>query len=180
MPPLSKEAATARFALLGLMPSFDMDDAALEASYFKQQRLFHPDRTVGKPPLERQAALQRSVDINEAYQALKTPLSRAQTLLAMQGLTVGTDTDSVKPTQSLLMETLSWRETIDESATPQALETTEKSLSAAHLHCLAQLSTLYRDQNWQAMAQSALRLGYIEKALQAAAQTKKRMDKTVP
>lgn len=168
------------FALLQIPESFDLDLATLEKTYFAQQRLYHPDRLVGKSPAERNTALQRSADINEAYHTLKQPLSRAQALLALQGVTVGTDKDSVKPSQSLLMETLEWREAIDEALTPEALEKPEKALIAAHLHCLKSLSELYQAQTWPEMAQSALRLGYLEKALQAVAQKRKRLEQNKP
>lgn len=165
------------FALLGLTPAFDLDLQTLEASYFKAQRLYHPDRFIGKPPAERNAALQRSVDVNEAYQALKSPLTRAQTLLAMHGVIVGGDRDTVKPSQALLMETLEWRESIDEAATPDAMENTAQRLFAAHSHCLSQISGLYAESNWPEMAQATLRLGYLEKSLEAIAQKKRVLER---
>ncbi len=165
------------FSLLGIEPDFDIDTKKLEASYFQQQRLFHPDRFIGKPPAERQAAMQKSVDINQAYQKLKSPLTRAQTLLAMQKITIGTDNDSVKPSQALLVETLEWREAIDEANSVETLKIQQEALNAAHLHCLSDLSSLYRGQDWQGFAQSALRLGYLEKSQEAVRQKIKRMDK---
>ena len=163
------------FALLQIPESFDLDLAILEKTYFAQQRLFHPDRLVGKSPAERNAALQRSADINEAYHILKQPLSRAQALLALQGVTVGTDKDSIKPSQSLLMETLQWRETIDEAQSLDALSHIENSLQAALSGCLLSLSALYGVQDWQALAQSALRLGYLEKSYEAVRQKTTRL-----
>ncbi len=165
------------FSILGLTPGFDMDLQALETSYFKEQRLYHPDRFIGKPPAERNAALQKSADINEAFKALKTSLTRAQTLLAMEGVIVGTDKDTAKPSSSLLMETLEWRESIDEAATLGALKTVEIPIDAAHSHCLSQISALYAEANWPEMAQATLRLGYLEKALEAIGQKKKRLEK---
>ncbi|MBY0407171.1 MAG: Fe-S protein assembly co-chaperone HscB [Rickettsiales bacterium] len=163
------------FSLLGLTPAFDLDLAELEKAYFREQRRFHPDRFVGKPPHERNAALQRSVDINQAYHTLKNPLTRAQALLKAQAIEVGGDHDTVKPTQSLLMETLAWREAIDEAQTPEAAEAAQNTLQTALSSCLSQLSALYGQQNWPDMAQSTLRLGYIEKALQAATQKAKKV-----
>ena len=172
------ELAELVFGLLDLKPSFDVNAKELEENYFRKQRLYHPDRFIGKPIPERNAALQKSVDINEAFQTLKNSLTRAQALLAMQGITVGTDHDSVKPSQALLQETLHWRETIDEASTIAELKTIEIPLDAAHSHCLSQLSALYRDSNWPDMAQATLRLAYLEKSLQAVAQKKKRLEKS--
>lgn len=165
------------FALLALPEAFDLDFQTLEEAYFKQQRLFHPDRFIGKPPHERNTALQRSVDINDAYKTLKSPLLRAQHILAAQGLRVGTEADSVKPSQALLMETLQWREAIDDAATPETAQSLQKTLQQAQSDCLSTLAALYEEQNWPAMADSTLRLGYLEKSLEAVAQKKKRLEK---
>ena len=62
--------ASTYFELLGIVPAFNIDLSTLEKAYFAQQRLFHPDRLAGKTTPERMAALQRSADINRAYDAL--------------------------------------------------------------------------------------------------------------
>jgi molecular chaperone HscB len=175
--PVLPELAELFFGLLDIKPSFNIDPKELEKHYFEKQRLYHPDRFIGKPPAERNAALQKSADINEAFKALKTSLTRAQTLLAMEGVLVGTDKDTTKPSSSLLMETLEWRESIDEAATLGALKTVEIPIDAAHSHCLSQISALYAEANWPEMAQATLRLGYLEKALEAIGQKKTRLEK---
>jgi molecular chaperone HscB len=149
------------FSLLNISPAFDLDLKNLESAYFTEQRKYHPDRFVGKPDQERLSAMQRSVDINNAYKALKEPLARAQYLLKLNGVTVGTEHDSVKPSQALLMETLEWREAIDEGKNIKSLlqETREESLRRIAEH--------YKNAAWEKMAQETLRLGYIEKALAA-------------
>ena len=102
------------FEIFSITPTFDIDLVKLEAEYFKAQRLFHPDRFVGEPSAEKMAALQKSMDINQAYEILKNPLKRAQHLLQLQGIIVGTDADSVKPSPALLMEIMEMREQLEE------------------------------------------------------------------
>lgn len=144
------------FSLLEILPAFGVDKKTLEEAYFKQQRLYHPDRFAGKPAPERQAATARSVDINQAYQTLKDPLKRAQYLLKLQGITVGTDHDSVKPSHELLTEVMEWRETGIE--VPALKEQQQQSI--------AKIAEHYRTGAWEAMAQETLRLGYIVKTMQ--------------
>ena len=165
------------FGLLGLAPAFTLDEKALEAAYFKAQRLYHPDRFVGKPEAERAGALQKSVDTNEAYRTLKDPLSRAQSLLALHGIIVGTDTDTVKPAQSLLMETMEWREAIDEAETPESLSQQAAQLETHYTGCLTRIAALYGAGDWPAMAQEVLRFSYLIKARQAIAQKAKRLNR---
>lgn len=140
------------FRLLDIPVGFDISMDALESAYFGQQRLFHPDRFSGKPSLERQAAMQRSMDINSAYNILKNPLSRAQYLLQSQGITVGTDHDTVKPSQALLVEIMELRE----AGIPKGIE----DMVAESTRRVGQW---YKDQSFEAMAQETLRLGYLLK-----------------
>lgn len=161
------------FDLLGLTPQFDIDLKALESAYFKAQREHHPDRFAGKPAAERQAALQRAGDINTAYDTLKNPLKRAQYLLSLQGIRIGTENDSVKPSPGLLQETLEWREEIEE-ATPEKLTKLDNSLKAMQEKSIVLLSSHYVESLWDMMAQETLRLGYIGKALEAVRQRKRK------
>jgi len=161
------------FSLLSIPESFDIDLAALETAYFREQRRYHPDKFVNKPPAERQAAMQRSVDINHAYHVLKNPLTRAQYLLSLHGITMGKEQDSIKPSQELLVETLEWREEI-EHASPHKdkLAEIEKLLREKHMTSLHVISREYGNKLWEAMAQETLRLGYIEKSLESCRQGK--------
>lgn len=164
------------FLLLGLEPQFDLDPAALESAYFHEQRLSHPDRFVGKPPEVRQAALLRSVDVNQAYHTLKNPLTRAQYLLQLQGITIGTEHDSIKPTPQLLMDTMEWREQVDEAKDAKALEKLDGSLNFMVSQSIGNISQAYRSMAWETMAHETLRLGYLLKACEAVMQQKKRLE----
>lgn len=144
------------FGLLGLTPSFEVDAKALESAYFTAQRQYHPDRFVGKPDAERIKAAQLSVDINKAYQTLKAPLKRAQYLLHLNGFEVGTDKDTLKPSQQLLMEVMELRE-----SPPHA-----KILEQMADESINRIGDHYKTNNMQAMAQETLRLGYLQKTLE--------------
>jgi molecular chaperone HscB len=147
------------FSLFGIAPVFDIDLKQLEAAYFSEQRKFHPDRFIGKSEQERLAAMQRSVDINKAYQVLKEPLSRAQYLLKLQGITVGSEKDSVKPSQALLVEVMEWREAAEEGKDITSILQQQREESLQHI------ANHYKNAAWEKMAQETLRLGYIEKTL---------------
>lgn len=146
------------FALLGIEPAFAIDSAQLEKAYFTKQRQFHPDRFVAKPAEERNAALQASMDINKAYDTLKNPLKRAQYLLALQGITVGTEKDSVKPSQMLLVEIMELRETVEEGGALDLNEMVAASENHIAEHFIA--------KRFDEMAQEVLRLGYLIKIKQ--------------
>jgi molecular chaperone HscB len=55
---------------------FDLSRPELDARWKALQKQVHPDQFVSQGAVEKRLAMQWSVRINEAYQRLKTPLSR--------------------------------------------------------------------------------------------------------
>lgn len=106
---MSTEPATTPdpFAVLGLEPRFDLDVATLEARFRERSRELHPDRFAMAPAAERAQALIRSRALNDAYQVLRRPQSRAEHLLSRVGLSIG-DRERLEP--AFLAEILELRE----------------------------------------------------------------------
>ena len=154
------------FEIFSISPAFDIDLAALEAEYFKAQRLFHPDRFVGKSSEERSQALQKSMDVNKAYEILKNPLKRAQYLLQLQNIIVGTDTDSVKPSHELLMEVMELREQFDAEENKDGKAKLVSQLKILYQNSLIEISKYYANKMWEKMTQETMRLGYLVKILE--------------
>ena len=88
-------ASTNCFTLLELPELFTIDEALLQRNYFSAQRAWHPDRFVNAAAAEKQQAMQRSVAINDAYHTLKSPLKRAQNLLKLRGILVGSEQQEI-------------------------------------------------------------------------------------
>jgi molecular chaperone HscB len=151
------------FAVFNLAPSFDLDLAALEKSYFTAQRQFHPDRMVGKDAAQRQQSILQSMLVNEAYDALKSPLSRAQHLLALQNIFVGSEKDSVKPSHELLMNIMESREALSEATTVKTIEALEADNSKHKTAIIAELSAAFTASDYLQAAQLTIELGYLLK-----------------
>jgi molecular chaperone HscB len=77
------------FDLFGLDVGFSIDRAALDTAFRELQKEYHPDRFAHKSDAEQRKAVQNSAYLNTAYDALKSPLSRAQYLLSLQGVPTG-------------------------------------------------------------------------------------------
>ncbi len=107
-------ASNNHFALMGFEPRFVIDVAALESSWHKLQKEFHPDRYAQASEAERRRALQIAMQINDAYQMLKSPLNRAQYLLSLAGVDVKTEA-SVRLPPDFLMKQMEWREAIEQA-----------------------------------------------------------------
>lgn len=163
------------FTLFGLTPAFAIDPAALEEAYFREQKKHHPDRYVSREDAERRQAQQRSVDINLAYEVLKNPLKRAQYLLFMQGVHVGSDEDSVKPSHTLLVENMEWREEVEAAKNAAQLSKLDESLKQMIAESLKVIDTAFAKAQWQEMAQETLRFGYLLRTQEEIAQKKYRL-----
>ena len=85
------------FELFGLPQRFESDSASLENAYRRLQTEVHPDRFASAGEQEKRLALQSSARVNEAYRALKDPVSRAQYLLSLHGIDALSETDTQLP-----------------------------------------------------------------------------------
>ena len=78
-------ADTDYFAFLGLPRLLCLDEAALEKTFYSLSRKLHPDYFMKAGSAERQASLDRSSILNDAYRTLRDPITRVQYLLSLEG-----------------------------------------------------------------------------------------------
>lgn len=154
------------FALLGLPAAYDVDPAALERAFFERSKAVHPDRVVGAPAAERVVALSRSRALNDAYQLIKKPVSRAEYLLVRAGVTIG-DNERLEP--AFLMEILELREELAEARAAGALarvEQLQRAMQARRAEALDALSGLFAAGDLAAIKQRLIVLRYIHRYLE--------------
>ena len=89
------------FSLFGLAPRYRFDPEQLERAYRALQREIHPDRHAAGDETQRRLALQSSARVNEAYRALKDPVTRAQYLLSLRGIDALAETNTALPADFL-------------------------------------------------------------------------------
>lgn len=150
------------FERFGLPVSFAIDLNALEAAYFAYQQRFHPDRLVGKSDAERLDAMQKTMDINAEYECLKEPLSRAEYLLSLNNMIVNKDGEGIKPSQTLLMESLESREALDQASGDTLIAMKQHTKNAVE-NCCQQLTSLFEKKQLDEAAQATIRLRYLQK-----------------
>ena len=61
------------FALFDLKPSFRLDLEQVATRYRELARAVHPDRFADAGERDKRVALERSAELNEAYQTLRSP-----------------------------------------------------------------------------------------------------------
>jgi molecular chaperone HscB len=103
------------FDLFGLPARFHLDGAALDAAFRRLQTEVHPDRHASGSDADRRLALQASARVNEAYRALREPVTRAEYLLSLHGVDARDESDTQLPLDFLERQ-LERREQASEAA----------------------------------------------------------------
>jgi len=120
------------FALFGLPERFRFDPALLDRAYRALQSEVHPDRFAHAGEAEQRLALQSSARVNEAYQALRDPVARAQYLLSLHGVDALRETDTSLPVE-FLEQQLERREAAEDAMQamdPRAVEALRAAVRA--------------------------------------------------
>jgi molecular chaperone HscB len=92
------------FELFSLTPGYQLDLSDLAGRYRTLQSQFHPDKFAGESAQAQAIAMQRAAQINDAYQTLKAPLSRAQYLLSLQGIELAGEQKTVNDVEFLMLQ----------------------------------------------------------------------------
>jgi molecular chaperone HscB len=155
------------FDIFGIAAGFELNLKALEQAYFAAQRACHPDRFVGKPEAERIAAITRSQLVNDAYDTLKNPLTRAEHLLELNGISPLSDDTKVPPV--ILAEMMELRERIfDNGEDGGAMKLIINEIKALHTANVGSLTKAFEDKDYGKAAYETLRLQYLGKAMEEA------------
>ena len=101
------------FERLGLPRRFSVDAAELERAYLARSRVVHPDYHLAGSGADLGASLELSAGINEAYNTLRDPFTRAEYLLKLEGGPSASEQKQMPP--AFLAEMLEARERIEES-----------------------------------------------------------------
>src|SRR6266545_6005534 len=117
------------FDRLGLPRRFVLDAGELERAYLARSRAVHPDFHLAGASAELDASLELSAAVNEAYNTLRDPFTRAEHLLALEGGPSASEHKQLPP--AFLAEMLDAREEIEQArGKPAELEQLGKAFAA--------------------------------------------------
>jgi molecular chaperone HscB len=102
------------FHLFGIGERFQLDNAQLEQHYRTLQTQVHPDKFAHLSETEQRVSMQWATRVNEAYQTLREPVTRARYLLSLHGVDTQEETNTAMPAE-FLMQQMEWREAIEEA-----------------------------------------------------------------
>ena len=158
------------FDLFDLPVSFDIDTDTLAQRYRELQRAVHPDKYASASDRERRLAMQKATQINEAFQTLKKPLTRAAYLLQLRG--IDTNQENTIMDGEFLMTQMELREELaDIKHQAQPIDALNKFLSRIETEQQRLTNTLsqqFAQPNDQAAHNTMLQLQYFTKLYEEA------------
>ena len=161
---------TEHFAQLDVRPTFDIDLAELERKYFGLQRAFHPDHFATKSAQEQEYSLRHATNLNDAFKVLKSPVLRAEYLLELKGAPPAGGHEKTVNDEDVLMEAMETREALADAETPADVDAILARADAGIRECTEALSAAFGNSDLVAAAALTLRLTYLHKLDDEAAQ----------
>ncbi|WP_211829234.1 Fe-S protein assembly co-chaperone HscB [Kistimonas asteriae] len=110
------------FELFQMPVAYDVDHQALDTRYRELQKAVHPDRFAVQGEQGQRLAVQYAAFVNQAYDTLRSALSRAIYLLELEGVEVNSDRHTVADS-AFLMQQMELRDelmAVRDSADPEA------------------------------------------------------------
>ena len=101
------------FEFFNLPVAYNVDLTDLQQRYRKLQQALHPDRHATGSERDKLLAVQRTAQLNDAYQTLCSPLLRAEHLLALRGVDMQHEQKTLQDPE-FLMAQMEWRERVEE------------------------------------------------------------------
>jgi molecular chaperone HscB len=163
---MSPDFSKSHFALFGQPVGFDLDVAVLDQTYRDIQREVHPDRFANAPDAEKRLAAQWTMQVNEAYRTLRSPLARGRYLLKLSDIDTEEESNTAMPV-AFLMQQMEWREAVVAARTghdDRALEQLAKDKRSEERALFTLLATQLSDAATMPEARETVRkLRFLEK-----------------
>jgi molecular chaperone HscB len=128
---------------LGLPRRFVLDAGDLERAYLAHSRAVHPDFHLAGASADLDASLELSAAVNEAYNTLRDPFTRAEHLLTLEGGPGASQHKQLPP--AFLAEMLEAREEIEQvRGKPTESDRLAKAFSARFDGLMGEVAGLFR------------------------------------
>ncbi|MFM2621185.1 co-chaperone HscB [Vibrio owensii] len=154
------------FELFGLPSQFQLDGSLLSSQFRELQKRFHPDNFATASERDRLMAVQKAAQINDAYQVLKHPISRAEYILAENGTEIRGEQQTMQDPM-FLMEQMELREELEDIAGSSDLESAlfdfDSKVSKMYKQHLASVEQELDQGLWAEAADRVRKLKFIAK-----------------
>ena len=154
------------FALFDLPVAFQVDSALLNERYLALQKSLHPDNFSAASAQEQRLAIQKSAEINDALRILKDPITRADSIIAINTGEAENPEEKSNNDIDFLMQQMEWRETLENienrKDTDELTAFTQEINQIRHA-ILSELSTALTAQQWDIARAITDKLRFIKK-----------------
>ena len=154
------------FELFGLPTQFALDGSLLSSQFRELQKRFHPDNFAAASERDRLMAVQKAAEINDAYQVLKAPSSRAEYLILLHGIELRGEQQTLQDPMFLMeqMELREELEAVEQSADAEsALFDFDSKVSRMLKSYLQLVEQQLNDAAWDIAADTVRKLKFIAK-----------------
>lgn len=154
------------FELFRLPFQFELDGGLLSTQFRELQRRFHPDNFATASERDRLMSVQKAAQINDAFQTLKNPISRAEYMLSEQDMDIRGEQKTLQDPEFLMqqMELREELEDISDASDPEsALFDFEQQITVLFKSQLSALEQLLNQGNWEEAADAVRKLKFIDK-----------------
>jgi molecular chaperone HscB len=146
------------FELFNLPAALDIDLAALKAQFLKLQQQFHPDKADDKDQ-----ALIKSSEINQAYKALSAVDSRAAYLLSLKKQDYHLD-QSISDFE-FLQDALDIREQLEDARSSDELASLRTEVQQWMDGLVREFKIDYEDEDWAEARDTVRKLRFFQKVM---------------
>jgi molecular chaperone HscB len=132
------------------------------------QAAVHPDRFVNATDADKRVAMERAVQINEAFATLKDPVRRAMHMLSLQGID-GLDANDTSMPIDFLMEQVEWREAIADARLKEdseRLEAINEELLGMSRSLGDTFAAAYAGEHFKVATTLARKMRFVQKLLE--------------
>ena len=146
------------FELFSIPAQFDVDLTLINTRYLELQKILHPDRHASLGAQEQLIAVQKTAELNDAFETLKQPLKRAEYILAEKNIDIRAEQQTLQDPE-FLMQQMELREELSEitdAADPEdAIETFEKHVKTLYQDYYSELKRFIDSREESALLSAA-------------------------
>jgi molecular chaperone HscB len=154
------------FELFGLPEQFSVDGGLLASQFRELQKRFHPDNVATGSEREKLIAVQKASEINDAYQVLKTPIARAEYILALHDVDIRGEQQTMQDSEFLMQQML-LREELEELESSSDVETAlfdfDAKVAQQYKSMLDAVAVELEQSQWEQAASTVRKLKFIAK-----------------
>jgi len=144
---------------------YNINNQSLENNFKEMQKVLHPDKYSTASESDKEISAVSSSTINQAYQALKSPIDRAEYLLNLHGAE-GIKEANITHDPELMAEMFELREAIAEADSIQNMKALSNETMKKMEGLFALLKKTFEKKNFVEACKISMKLKYLSKAVE--------------